>query len=165
MKKLKFDFQELVKNYSDMIYNIAKRYLGNAEDAKDIVQETFIKYINQIKQKGEFENEDYIKHWLIRVALNLCNNEVSSARHKRNVSIENYKELESIVDFNSKIVCSELLDKLSKKYRNVFVLFYFEDLKISEISKLLNISESSVKTRLKRAREKLRKAFKDGGEK
>ena len=165
MKKIKYNFQDLVEKYSDMIFNVSKRYLGNEEDAKDIVQESFIKYINFIKQKGEFESEEHIKRWLIRVSLNLCNNEVSSARHNRNISLEKCKDFESLDNFMIKIVCRELLDKLNKKYRNVFELFYIEDLKISDISRLLGISEANVKTRLKRARETLKKVSKTGGEK
>lgn len=164
MSKLKLDFQELVNKYADMIYNIAIRYLGNKEDAEDIVQEAFMKYIKQIKEKDEFNNEEHIKHWLIRVTLNLCNNEISSASHSKTLPLSDFKDVESKNNDSSYINYKYVLNKLSKKYKSVFELFYIEDLKISDISRILNISESNVKTRLKRARDKLRKVCKDGGD-
>ena len=161
MKNTKFNFQELVNNYSDMIYNIAIRYLGNKEDAEDIVQETFMRYIKSIKEKGEFDTEDHIKYWLIRVSLNLCNNEINSAKHNRNIFLEESK----IISYkDTKIDYNDFVNKLSSKYRNVFELFYIEDMKISDISKILSISESNVKTRLKRARDKIKKILQLGGE-
>ena len=161
MKNAKFNFQELINKYSEMIYNIAIRYLKNNEDAEDIVQETFMKYIKHIKKNGDFDTEEHIKYWLVRVALNLCNNELNSAKHNRNVSLF---ECKKVCYYDSKFDYNELINKLSGKYRTVFKLFYIEDIKISEISRILCISESNVKTILKRARDKLKKNANIGGE-
>ena len=165
MNKIELDFKEIVNKYADMIYNIAIRYLGNKEDAEDIVQEVFLKYVKIIKEKCEFNNEEHIKHWLIRVTLNLCNNEISSARHSKTLSLSDFKCVESNNNDSSYINYKYVLNKLNKKYKSVFELFYIEDLKISDISRILNITEANVKTRLKRARDKLRKICKEGGEK
>ena len=162
MNNLKIDFQEFLNNYSDMIYNIAINYLANKEDAEDIVQETFLKYIEIIKSKGEFDSEKHTRHWLIRVALNLCNNEINSAKHNRIVSFEDYKTI--TYKYNSNYY-DDIIEKLEDKYRTVFRLFYIDDMKITDISKKLCISEANVKTRLRRARIKVKKIMKIGGEK
>ncbi len=67
-------------------------------------------------------------------------------------------------DIDTKTDLEVAISKLKEKYRTVFEMFYFEDLKISEISKVLKITEASVKTRLKRAKAKLEKLLKSGGE-
>lgn len=152
--KTKFDSKNLIDKYSDMIYRIALGYLRNKEDAEDVVQDVFLKYIKHIKSNRYFNNEIHEKCWLIRVTINVCHNKLKHIKNQRNVILENnfYFEFDE-----EEYAILESIDKLEEKYKIVFELFYIRDFKISEISKILNISEASVKTRLKRAREKLRK--------
>ena len=161
MNNIEFNFLEIINKYSEMIYNIAIKYLKNNEDAEDIVQETFMRYMNRVKEKGEFESEEHIKYWLIRVARNLCNNEINSAKHNKNLSLI---ECRGITNKSSTINNYDIMNKLSSKYRTVFELFYIKDMRISDISKKLSISESNVKTRLKRAREKVKRILQIGGD-
>ena len=147
----------LINKYSDMIYRIAIGYLKNKEDAEDIVQEVFLKYLTYIEKK-KFKDQNHEKYWLIRVAINLCCNELKNSNNKNLVlsekSIVNYFNLDEKNYF-----ILENIEKLEEKYRVVFDLFYLRDLKISEISKILKISEVNVKMRLRRAREKLKKSL------
>lgn len=156
MNNNKIDLEKLMDTYTDMIYSIAVGYLKNTDDAEDIVQEVFTHYIKFIKSNHNFNNEEHEKCWLIRVAMNLCYNELKSLENKNKVEIS--EDCLKEFDFTEEeIDCMDIVDKLDNKYKTVFKLHYFRDLKISQISKILNISENNVKTRLKRARDKLRK--------
>lgn len=158
MKEI-INLKSLTDKYSDMIYHIALRYLNTKDDAEDIVQEVFIRYIAEIKSGKLFDTEEYEKCWLIRVTMNLCCNEIGSARRKLlPLNDVLYYEL----DISSENLLYNAVNKLSKKYKEIFILFYIEDLKVSEISKVLGISEANVKTRLKRARNYIKEYIKRG---
>lgn len=156
-----FDSQKIINEYADMIYRIALGHLENKSFAEDIVQDVFITYINHIKENGIFEDKNHEKCWLIRVTINLCYNENKSSKRKNTVPLADCNLLEANTDDR---LLRYSLDKLKEKYRVVFELFYIDNFKISEISKILKISQANVKTRLKRAREMVRKLVQLGGE-
>ncbi len=157
----KFNSKDLVDKYSDMIYHIALGYLENKEDSEDIVQDVFIKYIDYIKSGRNFNDSQHEKSWIIRVTVNICCNEVNSARKRTNIPLENDLE----IDFkdNSENRLGDAIRKLDDKYKAVFKLFYINDLKISEIGDTLHLTQSNVKTRLKRAREFIKDYITKGG--
>ena len=156
MKK-EIDVEEIVDKYADMVYKIALSYLRNIEDAEDIVQEVFIEYINNTKP---FKNEEHQKHWIVRVTLNKCFNEKYSSRNKRNILVSSFDKFEnSDVEYNYVL---DIIENLGNKYKSVFELFYIHDFSTKSISKVLNISEVAVRTRLKRARNEIRKILKEG---
>ena len=160
--KERLNLKYLTEKYADMIYHIALRYLNTKDDAEDIVQEVFMKYISNIKRGKLFYTDEYEKNWLIRVTMNLCFNEINSARRRKTLPFKD--DLYCELDIRTENLLYNALNKLDDKYKETFILFYIEDLKVSEISKILRISESNVKTRLKRAREQI-KYFIDIGEK
>lgn len=160
--KIYFDSEKLLSEYSNMIYRIASGYFDNKDDIEDIAQEVYIRYMNYVEENGKFNDSIYERNWIIRVTINLCTNEVKSARKKYNVPLKD--EPFYCYDIDTKTDLEVAISKLKEKYRTVFEMFYFEDLKISEISKVLKITEASVKTRLKRAKAKLEKILKSGGE-
>lgn len=160
---IEFSTKKLIDNYSSMIFHIALGYLRNKEDAEDLVQEVFINYIKYIKKNNKFTDENHEKYWIIRVTLNLCNNQLKTYKKKDKF----YSNDETLQEFNfdeDEICLLDCISKLKSKYRDVFELFYIKEFKISEISKILNISESNVKTRLKRARESLKTILQSGGD-
>ncbi len=157
-----FNSKDLIDKYSNMIYNIAKRYLVNEDDAQDIVQEVLTKYVHYIKNGKSFNDEEHKKCWIIRVTMNFCCNEVNSARKKKNVSLREDISVVNTTSFENAL--DEAICNLEDKYKSVFNLFYINDLKIKEIAKILNITESNVKTRLKRTREFLKDFLKRGEE-
>ena len=154
------DINRLTNTYSDMIYHIAMRYLNTKEDAEDIVQEVFMRYIANFKAGKLFDTEEYEKYWLIRVTMNLCCNEISSARRRKNLPFKDslYCEL----DISSENLLYNSVNKLNKSYKEPFILFYIDEFKITEISKILRISEDTVKKRLSRARTKIKDFIKIG---
>lgn len=159
--KQKFDSKNLIDKYADMIFGISIGYLKIKEDAEDIVQEVFIKYIEYIQSDKNFENEEHEKSWLIRVTINLCCNYLK--RYKTYNKLINEKVFNDTLDEDERNLLDNI-DKLNEKYRTVFELFYIRDLKISEISRILKISEANVKTRLRRARNKISKYMQLGAD-
>ncbi len=154
------DLNKLITTYSDMIYHIAMRYLNTKEDAEDIVQEVFMRYIANFKAGKLFDTEEYEKYWLIRVTMNLCCNEIYSA--KRRFCLPFNENIYCEFNVDSENLLNSAVNKLKKEYREPFILFHIEGMKISEISGTLGISEANVKTRLKRARDQIREYIKRG---
>lgn len=153
--------EEVLSRYSGMVYRLAYARTMNRCDAEDITQEVFLKYI---KHQQEFVEEEYRKAWLIRVTINASKSLLTSAWNRKRVSME---EVEGVlegsegvdVDFDNSLLLE--IKKLPEKYRVIVHLFYFEDLSVKEISSLVHMKESTVKSHLFRAREKLKKNLKE----
>lgn len=144
----KLEDRQSIKTYSEMIYRIAYTVLNSKSDAEDILQEVLIKYMTTNKK---FKDEEYKKNWLIRVTLNMSYNLRKSAWKRHTVPLED--EIKFEYKYQGEIF--DIIGKLDKKYKDVVCLYYYEDIPIKNISKILNISEDNVRTRLKRARKKL----------
>lgn len=137
-----------------MVYRIAYSILKNEADSEDIYQETFIKFYKNIEQ---MKNEQHEKAWLIRVTINNCN--MLLRRRKIRKEEEITEELPDTKEENGDVL--QVVNKLPTKYRIVIYLYYYEGYKIFEISKILNDSEGTIKSRLSRAREYLEKMIKE----
>ena len=153
--------QELFEKYQNNLYIIAFQICKNTEDAKDVVQDTFLQYYSL---KKEFDNEQHIRAWLIRVAINKAKN-INCAFWRRNkMSIEDYIET-LVFETPESEELFETVMNLPEKYRIVIHLFYYEDYTIHEIAEILKLSESNVKVRLSRGRsllkEKLQEEWED----
>ena len=149
--------QELFEKYQDNLYIIAFNVCKNAEDAKDVVQDTFIQYYSA---KKEFENEQHIRAWLIRVAINKAKNVNSTFWRKNKMSLEDYMET-LVFDTPQSEELFETVMHLPEKYRIVIHLFYYEDYSVHEIASILKLSESNVKVRLSRARTLLKEKLQE----
>ncbi|MCI9381906.1 MAG: sigma-70 family RNA polymerase sigma factor [Dorea sp.] len=153
--------QELFEKYQNNLYAVAFNICKNAEDAKDIVQETFIQYYSLRK---EFDNEQHIRAWLIRVAINKAKNINRSFWRKNKRPLEDYMESLTFETPESEELFETVM-ALPEKFRIVIHLFYYEDYAIREIADILKISESNVKVRLSRGRsllkEKLQEEWED----
>ena len=148
-------FIEIYHNYKNDIYRIAYSYTLNKEDAEDIVQSTFIKLHKNINKFNS--TDENVKRWLFTVAVNESKDLLKSIWKKRRV---NYEELENIKDNKDNTKLKELiniLNKLDKKYRVPFYLYYYEGYKVKEIAEIMKLSESAVKSRLLRVKEKITK--------
>ena len=154
------EFNKKYYLYKPMIYNISYTYVHNVYDADDIVQDVFIKYLNS---NQEFPSEENEKYWLIRVTINTCKSFVTNGWKKKvelsNEKIDRYQKEDS--KENNQLL--EIVCSLPQKYKEIIILYYFEELPINDISKVLKITISSVKKRLERARKIIRERNKQNG--
>lgn len=149
--------EELIEAYQKSLYAAAFNICRNTDDANDVVQDTFIQYYTTKKQ---FQDEEHLKAWLLRVAINRAKDISRSFWKKNRLSIEDYADA---VPFESREETGlfEAVMRLPKKYREVIHLYYYEDLSIKETARILRITEGSVKMRLSRGRSFLRDVFKE----
>ena len=150
-------FSDIYSNYQKQMLLVAKRILHSDEDAEDAVQDTFLQYYNS---KKEFESEQHIRAWLIRVAINKAKNMNLSFWRKNKTSLEDYMETLVFETPESEHLFETVMG-LPEKYRIVIHLFYYEDYSVREIGEILKISESNVKVRLSRGRMLLRETLEE----
>ncbi|KPL57756.1 RNA polymerase sigma factor SigW [Rossellomorea vietnamensis] len=163
-------FAELVELYKDKVFQICFRMLGNRHEAEDIAQEAFIRaYVNieTFNQKRKFST------WLFRIATNLCIDRIRKKKPDYFLDAEvsgtegltMYSQVAADVQLpEDEVENMELqetiqieISKLPEKYRSVIVLKYIEELPLQEISEILDLPLGTVKTRVHRGREALRK--------
>lgn len=154
MGKTDISAEELLKKYSDMVYRLAFARTGNVQDAQDIVQDVFLKYIRANKK---FNDEEHRKAWLLTVAANTSNTLMKSAWFRHRADFEEKESGDYYTpQINEYKDVYDSVQALPEKYRVVVHLFYYEELSIKEISAILKTSETNVKARLFRARDMLR---------
>ncbi len=155
-------FSALVAAYQEKMIHVAYSFLGNWEDARDAAQEAFVKAyqgLHSFGQKSRFST------WLYRIVVNQCKDELRKKRIRATEG-ENTDPLESeaaATDVRQEVINRELeveihrsLDELPFQQRSVFVLRYFEGLKLEEIGESLNVSTGAVKAHLWQAHQKMR---------
>lgn len=144
-------FLHAVKRNSQRLFVIAFSYLKNKHDAEDALQNTFLKLW---KSKIEFNDDLGIDKWLTKVLVNDCKN-FFNLSFRQNKSIEEVYDV-STFDKYFNVDLYNAVMSLNKKERLCVILFYYDDLTISDISKVTGIKESTVKSLLKRSRNKLK---------
>lgn len=150
----------LIEKYRNNLYTAAFNVCKNAQDAEDVVQDTFLQYWSQ---KKEFETEQHIRAWLLRVAINKAKNKNNTFFRRKALPLEDYMETLAFQSEES----SELFEavmKLPEKYRIVVHLFYYEDYSVKEIADILKITPGNVKVRLSCGRMSLRNTLKEAWE-
>lgn len=150
-------FEEVVKAYSDMVYRVAFNILADVEDSKDCMQNVFLRYY---KHQNSFKEEEHIKAWLIRVAINESKRIYKLNSRKSEVSLEEIGNKVFKEDVDSKDLFKEIL-KLDQKYRTVIFLYYYEGYSLKEIADILRKNPATVRTRISRAREILKNKLKE----
>lgn len=145
------DCLQSAQRYTRNMYRLAFSYCRNREDAEDVVQEVFLKLL---RQKSEFLDEQKLRSWLLKVTVNACMDLLRSPWRGRCCALEEATEPTVLMQEESELVLAVL--NLPAKYRGVIHLYYYEDYSITEIAGILNVSESAVRMRLMRARQKLK---------
>ncbi|MFM9279282.1 RNA polymerase sigma factor [Paenibacillus jiagnxiensis] len=137
--------------YASMLFRIAMIHLGNREDAEEATQDTFIKLM---EKAPEFKDAEHQKAWLIRVITNHCKTMLGRGWRKREIKLEGVEPVTAETSEDWELL--QLVMALPVKYKTVIHLYYYEDYRIQEISRILRISESAVKMRLQRGRQLLK---------
>ena len=145
-------FCALAKKHMDRIFRLAFNYLKDRSEADDVTQNVLLKLLDV---KKEFESDEHIKYWLIRVTINESKKALRSP----------WRNTEPIEDYASTLAFSTpehgevfyALMELPQKYRMVLYLHYYEEYSSGEISRVLKIPQSTVLTHLSRGRELLRR--------
>ncbi|NLT09593.1 MAG: RNA polymerase sigma factor [Ruminococcus sp.] len=141
------------RKYGDTVLRAAYACTGSMQEAEDITQDVFLKLHSS---QTEFANDEHMKAWLLRAAINLGRNYRKSFRFSRTSSIddENAPQIASPVDDPDGI--KDMIRALPQKYSEVIFLYYYEGYNIREISEFLGKSENTVSSLLQRGRKKLR---------
>lgn len=149
------DIRNLISEYGDSLLRMCLLYLKDIHLAEDAVQDTLIKVH---KSYSKFKGDSEEKTWVMRIAINVCKNYLRSSWWKRIDEAVVLEQIPSSSIDDSMQDDSLLLEimKLSPKYKEVILLFYYQDMKIREIAEVLNTPEATIAVRLKRAREILK---------
>jgi len=164
-------YESLIQRYQQPVYNLVCRLMNDPGDASDIVQEVFLKVFRNI---GAFRGKSSLKTWIYRIAVNEAyNHRRWFSRHQRQeVALAAEEGLPSFedsladpsrtpfdqaADRETRALVEEALEKLNPKFRAAVVLRDIEDLTYEEIATVLDVSLGTVKSRILRGRESLRK--------
>ena len=163
-------FIQLVERYKDKIFYLALRMLRSAQEAEDVAQETFLRVYTHLDR---FDRKHKFSTWLYRIATNLCIDRIRKAKPKYSLdepvgedgeqdwySLQEGDEPtpeESLIALETRQQVLDAVEKLPAQYKAVIVLRYFHDLSLAEIGDILQLPVTTVKTRVHRGREALRK--------
>lgn len=144
-------YRQKIETHGNTVYKICRLYLKENADIEDAFQKVFLKLI---QKKPSFKNDEHEHAWFIKVTANTCKDFLKNYWNKYTISINE-------IDFvgTDAIELSEVFEavfSLESKYKIVIYMYYYEGYSTSEISKILKVNEATIRTRLKRAREKLK---------
>lgn len=160
-------FRELMDRHTELLFRTAWRLTGNAADAEEVVQETFMAAFRQL---SDFRGQASVKTWLSRIAIRQSAQRYRSAyRHREAASGSNQaKEQEQGRDTETpseaigrRIDVRRAMERLSPEHREVIALREFEGMSYAEIAEALEVPRGTVESRLHRARAELRALLKD----
>lgn len=171
-------FEELVARHDRSLFTLARRIVGNATDAQEVVQETFLSLVEHL---GDFAAQSTFRTWLVRIATNHAlkilrrrrthpmaqtgDGDEETLAHPHYIAPWRRSPDEIAQDHETRALLAGAIDRLDEKYRVVFVLRDVEGLSTEETARSLGISEANTKVRLLRARlmlrERLTRAFGD----
>lgn len=149
---------DIYNRHVNMIYKICLMYLKNISDAEDAVQNIFLKLISG---NHEFEDSEHEKAWLIVTSQNHCKNILKNWWRKKRTDINAILEPSYVEEYPHDDIW-EKVTSLPNKYKMVIYLYYYEGYSTDEISKILDIKSSTIRTQLCTARKKLKMILEEG---
>lgn len=173
------DFDQVYRDYVDLIYRFAYRLCGESEAAKDIVQETFLSAYKGLK---DFRGEAQLSTWLYTIASHACMRmrrkrkgepdrelsleefiPTSDGEFKLQIPIDGLSPEEALQNKELRRILNQAIDTLPPQYRMVLVLRDMEGLSAKEVGSIMRLNERAVKSRLHRARLFVRKELSNKG--
>lgn len=164
--KIEQTFQEIVRDHSDRIYNLALMKSNQTTLAEDICQVTFMRVY---KGLGNFRNDSQLGTWIYRIALNVCHTMISrEARNSLNmVSLDDREDLELVEEKGDveaifyqdvqKNQIRQAISNLPKLQSDAITLYYLKEFQYSEVADIMEIPLNTVKSHIRRAKQNLRK--------
>lgn len=163
-------FNEIVSRWEGKLYGFVYRYLGDAEEAKDVCQEAFVRAYTHL---DGFRGQSKFSSWLYQIALNLCRSKLRKKQRRPTVSIDEREEenplyalpdegatpAEQALEGERAMAVREALAELPEHQRTVIILKEYHGLKFREIAEILDTPESTVKSRLYHGLDKLARAL------
>lgn len=149
---------EIIEKYADMVFRVAYTHTKNRADSDDVFQEVFTKLF---RSAAVFESDEHIKAWLIRVTTNTSLDLLKSAWSRKTVELPEELPATEQNEFYEGAL-TQAVKSLPPKYRTVIHLFYYHEMSITEIAKVLKSREGTVKSQLSRARELLKNKLNGG---
>ena len=151
------DIEQLIHTYGDYLYRVAFIYTKDERASEEVVQDVFLKFY---QTKDRYDGRASIKTYLTKMTINRSYDYLRSWKNKKALLVETFRnakgaDTEAIQKEERGEITAAVL-KLPLKYREVLLLYYYEDLQVAEIAELCKLSVSTVKTRLQRARTKLK---------
>ncbi|MCI9286472.1 MAG: sigma-70 family RNA polymerase sigma factor [Clostridia bacterium] len=155
-------FSDLIRNIQNDLLKIAKMRLSCEDDIQEAVQETIIEAYKSIKK---LKHDQYFKTWIIKILINKCNK-----MYKKN---QKFNQLNLNIEYDNILVNNDhnitesnmdfyfLIKNLNYNERIALILYYMEDYTTKDISKILKVSENTIKARLSRAKEKIKILYKE----
>lgn len=155
-------FAVLVDRYKDLVFTLALQMLKNREEAEEVSQDTFIKVFKKLKN---FKGDSKFSTWIYRIGYNTCLDRIKSNKRKQNtVAINEFtahevKTLDNALSImeaqESKQTIQDCLQMLPADDCALLTLYYFEELSLEEIGKIIGVKANNVKVKLFRSRKKL----------
>lgn len=162
-------YSELISSIQNDLYRVAQARLNNHEDVNDALQQTVIYAYKNIKQLRE---PKYFKTWIIKILINECNKIYQQNYRKLNIfnrllnkNVEQESPYDDYTNINEKIDFENILNKLNYEERICIVLFYNSGYSALEIADILHSSENTIRSRIARAKAKIKNMLDKGGAK
>lgn len=154
---------QLYRKYCDSMFVVANRFVKNADDAEDVLQESFIKAFQKIHQ---YKGEVTFGAWLKRIVVNKSIDYLKSKKDKVSIDEQDMQVVAEDDNWNVSAVISIdevrlAIDQLQEKYKYVVLMFLVEGYDHQEIAEVLNISSSACRTRLSRGKNQLKELLKE----
>jgi RNA polymerase sigma-70 factor, ECF subfamily len=161
-------FTVLVDRYKDLVYTLSMRMMKNREEAEEVAQDTFIKTYSSL---NKFKGDSKFSTWIYRVAYNTCLDRLKkNKRQQYTVAIDEYTEhqvktldnaLDQIEAKEKEQAIQNCLELLPSEDSFLLTLYYFEELSLDEISKIVGLKPNNVKVKIFRSRKKLATILKE----
>ncbi len=142
-------FEAAYRAYGPSVYRLSMVYLGRRADAEDVTQEAFLRLL---RGGPDFPNGEHERRWLLRVAANLCRDQLRGPWRRRVTALEEDCPMPDPETFG----VADAVVRLPEKYKGPIYLHYYEGYSVEETAEILHLGVSAVKMRLKRGREKLK---------
>ena len=158
------DLESMMRTYGNDVLRTAYMYVKNIHTAEDIFQEVFIK---ADRNKESFRGESSVKTWLIRITVNACKDYLKSAYNRRVTPLQEFQEnampvgngmngFDEIERKETQLEVRNAVMSLPETHRDVVLCVYFQNMTVPEAAKALGLAEGTVKSRLSRAKDKLK---------